>query len=78
MAVCPNGLNVDGFFLQYDDERSGGFERLRFVPKGRQAVLGVLVNRIAEGEHDISDEVGWMPESSDQALGMALGIQLRE
>src|ERR1017187_4148741 len=28
-------LNVDGFFLEYDDERSGGFEPLRFVPKGK-------------------------------------------
>ena len=40
--------------------------------------LGVLENRIAEGGHDISDEAGWMPESSDKALGVALGIQLRE
>ena len=40
--------------------------------------LGVLENRIAEGAHDISDEAGWMPESSDKALGVALGIQLRE
>jgi 5-oxopent-3-ene-1,2,5-tricarboxylate decarboxylase/2-hydroxyhepta-2,4-diene-1,7-dioate isomerase len=40
--------------------------------------LGVLENRIAEGEHDISDEAGWMPESSDKALGVALGLQLRE
>ena len=40
--------------------------------------LGVLENRIAEGTCDISDEAGWMPESSDKALGVALGIQLRE
>jgi len=40
--------------------------------------LGVLENRVAEGAHDISDEAGWMPASSDQALGVALGIQLRE
>jgi 5-oxopent-3-ene-1,2,5-tricarboxylate decarboxylase/2-hydroxyhepta-2,4-diene-1,7-dioate isomerase len=40
--------------------------------------LGVLENRIAEGTHDISDEAGWMPESSDKAVGVALGIQLRE
>jgi 5-oxopent-3-ene-1,2,5-tricarboxylate decarboxylase/2-hydroxyhepta-2,4-diene-1,7-dioate isomerase len=40
--------------------------------------LGVLENEIAEGEHDIRDEAGWMPESSDQAVGVALGIQLRE
>ena len=40
--------------------------------------LGVLENRIAEGARDISGEAGWMPESSDKALGVALGIQLRE
>jgi 5-oxopent-3-ene-1,2,5-tricarboxylate decarboxylase/2-hydroxyhepta-2,4-diene-1,7-dioate isomerase len=40
--------------------------------------LGVLENTIAEGTRDISAEAGWMPESSDKALGVALGIQLRE
>ncbi|HTU38027.1 MAG TPA: 5-methyltetrahydropteroyltriglutamate--homocysteine S-methyltransferase, partial [Acidimicrobiales bacterium] len=30
-----NELNVDGFFLEYDDSRSGGFKPLRFVPKGK-------------------------------------------
>jgi 5-methyltetrahydropteroyltriglutamate--homocysteine methyltransferase len=33
------GLGVDGFFLEYDDARSGGFEPLRFVPKGKLVVL---------------------------------------
>ncbi|MBL1100562.1 fumarylacetoacetate hydrolase family protein [Streptomyces coffeae] len=40
--------------------------------------LGTLENRIAEGEHDLLDEAGWMPESTDKALGVALGEQLRE
>ena len=31
-------LDVDGFFLEYDDERSGGFEPLRFVPRGKPRV----------------------------------------
>ncbi len=35
-----NELNVDGFFLEYDDDRSGNFEPLRFVPKGKMIVLG--------------------------------------
>jgi 5-methyltetrahydropteroyltriglutamate--homocysteine methyltransferase len=34
------GLGVDGFFLEYDDARSGGFEPLRFVPKDKLVVLG--------------------------------------
>jgi 5-methyltetrahydropteroyltriglutamate--homocysteine methyltransferase len=40
-----NGLDVDGFFLEYDDERSGGFEPLRFVPKGKQVVLGLVTTK---------------------------------
>ena len=38
-------LNVDGFFLEYDDERSGTFEPLRFVPKGKQVVLGLVTTK---------------------------------
>ncbi len=33
---------VDGFFLEYDTERAGGFEPLRFVPKGKKVVLGLI------------------------------------
>ncbi len=38
-------LQVDGFFLEYDDERSGTFEPLRFVPKGKQVVLGLVTTK---------------------------------
>jgi 5-methyltetrahydropteroyltriglutamate--homocysteine methyltransferase len=34
--------NVDGFFLEYDTARAGGFEPLRFVPKGKKVVLGLV------------------------------------
>jgi 5-methyltetrahydropteroyltriglutamate--homocysteine methyltransferase len=40
-----NELAVDGFFLEYDDERSGGFEPLRFVPKGKMVVLGLVTTK---------------------------------
>lgn len=40
-----NDLAVDGFFLEYDDERSGGFEPLRFVPKGKAVVLGLVTTK---------------------------------
>ena len=33
---------VDGFFLEYDTARAGGFEPLRFVPKGKKVVLGLV------------------------------------
>jgi 5-methyltetrahydropteroyltriglutamate--homocysteine methyltransferase len=45
-----NGLQVDGFFLEYDDPRSGGFEPLRFVPKGKLVVLGLVTTKRGELE----------------------------
>ncbi|HTZ42228.1 MAG TPA: 5-methyltetrahydropteroyltriglutamate--homocysteine S-methyltransferase [Jatrophihabitans sp.] len=44
------GLDVDGFFLEYDDERSGGFAPLRFVPPGKQVVLGLVTTKRPELE----------------------------
>jgi 5-methyltetrahydropteroyltriglutamate--homocysteine methyltransferase len=43
-------LDVDGFFLEYDDARSGGFEPLRFVPKGKLVVLGLVTSKRPELE----------------------------
>jgi methionine synthase II (cobalamin-independent) len=43
-------LNVDGFFLEYDDARSGGFEPLRFVPKDKLVVLGLVTTKRPELE----------------------------
>jgi 5-methyltetrahydropteroyltriglutamate--homocysteine methyltransferase len=43
-------LDVDGFFLEYDDERSGGFEPLRFVPPGKMVVLGLVTTKRGELE----------------------------
>jgi 5-methyltetrahydropteroyltriglutamate--homocysteine methyltransferase len=40
-----NELAVDGFFLEYDDDRSGGFAPLRFVPPGKMVVLGLVTTK---------------------------------
>ncbi len=45
-----NNLEVDGFFCEWDDERSGGFEPLRFVPKGKKVVLGLVTSKRGELE----------------------------
>jgi 5-methyltetrahydropteroyltriglutamate--homocysteine methyltransferase len=45
-----NELNVDGYFLEFDDERSGTFEPLRHVPKGKQVILGIVTTKRAELE----------------------------
>jgi 5-methyltetrahydropteroyltriglutamate--homocysteine methyltransferase len=44
------GLNVDGLFLEYDDERSGTFEPLRFVPDDQVVVLGLVTTKTPELE----------------------------
>ncbi len=44
------GLEVDGFFLEYDDDRSGGFKPLRFVPPGKRVVLGLVTTKRPELE----------------------------
>ena len=43
-------LQVDGFFMEWDDQRSGGFEPLRFVPKGKVVVLGLVTTKRPELE----------------------------
>jgi 5-methyltetrahydropteroyltriglutamate--homocysteine methyltransferase len=43
-------IDVDGFFLEFDDERSGGFEPLRFVPKGKKVVLGLVSSKLPQLE----------------------------
>ena len=50
-----NELEVDGFFMEWDDERSGGFEPLRFVPTGKQVVLGLVTTK--RGELEAKDEL---------------------
>ncbi len=45
-----NELDVDGFFLEYDDARSGGFEPLRFVPEDKTVVLGLVTTKRGELE----------------------------
>jgi 5-methyltetrahydropteroyltriglutamate--homocysteine methyltransferase len=51
-----NELQVDGFFMEWDDERSGGFEPLRFLPKGEKCVvLGLVTTK--KGELESKDEL---------------------
>ncbi|MEA2410544.1 MAG: 5-methyltetrahydropteroyltriglutamate--homocysteine methyltransferase [Thermoleophilaceae bacterium] len=50
-----NELQVDGFFLEYDDARSGGFEPLRFVPEDKLVVLGLVTTK--RGDLEQKDEL---------------------
>jgi 5-methyltetrahydropteroyltriglutamate--homocysteine methyltransferase len=50
-----SGLDVDGFFLEYDDARSGGFEPLRHVAPDKMVVLGLVTTK--RGELEAKDEL---------------------
>jgi len=43
--VLFNGIDVDAYFMEYDDERSGTFAPLRFLPKGKTVVLGLVTSK---------------------------------
>jgi 5-methyltetrahydropteroyltriglutamate--homocysteine methyltransferase len=43
--ILFNRLNVDGYFMEYDTERAGGFEPLRLVPKNKTVVLGLVTSK---------------------------------
>jgi 5-methyltetrahydropteroyltriglutamate--homocysteine methyltransferase len=54
-----SSLDVDGFFLEYDDARSGGFAPLRFVPKGKMVVLGLVTTKkgVLEEKDDLKRRI---------------------
>jgi 5-methyltetrahydropteroyltriglutamate--homocysteine methyltransferase len=50
-----NTINVHGYFMEYDTDRAGGFEPLRFVPKGKTVVLGLVTSK--SGRLETKDEL---------------------
>ena len=53
--VLFNAVNVHGYFMEFDTERAGGFEPLRFVPKGKMVVLGLVTSK--QGTLESKDEL---------------------
>ncbi len=43
--ILLNQMNVDAYFMEYDTDRAGGFEPLRFLPKNKHVVLGVMTSK---------------------------------
>ncbi|MBB6449971.1 methionine synthase II (cobalamin-independent) [Geomicrobium halophilum] len=67
--ILFNGLNVDGFFLEYDSDRAGGFEPLRFVKrKDLQIVLGLITSKF--GELEDPDDVKNRIEEASQFVNL--------
>jgi len=50
-----NEIGVNGYFMEYDTDRAGGFEPLRFVPKGKTVVLGLITSK--SGQLESQDEI---------------------
>lgn len=60
------GLDVDGFFLEFDDARSGDFAPLRFVPRDKYVVLGLVTTK--RGELESKDELKRRIEEASRYL----------
>ena len=48
--ILLNDISLDGYFMEYDTDRAGGFEPLRFTPKGKTVVLGLVTSKTGEME----------------------------
>lgn len=62
-----NEVDVDGFFMEYDSARAGGFEPLRFLPEGKVVVMGLISSKLSELEdkdaikHQIDEAAQFAP-----------------
>ena len=48
--ILFNTIKVHGYFMEYDSDRAGGFEPLRFLPKGKTVVLGLVTSKTGQLE----------------------------
>ncbi len=64
-----NQLDVDGFFCEWDDERSGGFEPLRYVPTGKRVVLGLVTTK--HGQLETKDTLKRRIDDASQYIDTA-------
>jgi len=53
--ILFNAINVQGYFMEYDSDRAGGFEPLRLVPKGKTVVLGLVTSK--SGRLESKDDI---------------------
>jgi len=60
--ILFNQIGVDGYFMEYDTDRAGGFEPLRFVPKGKMVVLGLVTSK--SGQLESKDEIRRIEEAA--------------
>jgi 5-methyltetrahydropteroyltriglutamate--homocysteine methyltransferase len=63
-----NTINVDGYFMEFDADRAGGFEPLRFVPKGKMVVLGLVSSKT--GELESKDQIKRRIDAASRHLAL--------
>jgi len=66
--ILFNEIGVDGYFMEYDTERAGGFEPLRFVPKGKTVVLGLVTTK--SGQLESKDDLKRRIEQASKFLAL--------
>jgi hypothetical protein len=59
---------VDAFFMEFDSERAGGFEPLRYLPKGKKVVLGLVTTKV--GELESKDELIRKIKAAEQFVSL--------
>ena len=79
--VLFNSMPVDGYFMEWDSDRAGGFEPLRFLPKGKSVVLGLVTSKtgILEKKDDIKrriDEASKYVDLDQLCLSPAMRLRL--
>jgi methionine synthase II (cobalamin-independent) len=53
--ILFNEIDIDAYFMEYDSDRAGGFEPLRFVPEDKMVVLGLVTSK--SGKLESKDEL---------------------
>ena len=66
--ILFNTINVHGYFMEYDSERAGGFEPLRFVPKGKTVVLGLVTTKT--GTLEMKDAIKRRIDAATKFIGL--------
>ena len=66
--ILFNEIEIDAYFMEYDSDRAGGFEPLRFVPKGKTVVLGLVTSK--SGKLESKDEIKRRIEAAAEFISL--------
>src|ERR1700674_3052859 len=66
--VLFNKINIDGYFMEWDTDRAGGFEPLRLVPKNKLVVLGIVTSK--HGELEDKDHLKGRIEAASEFIDL--------